>query len=163
LAHNKLQFNELVHCTSEGIGRISNCLILPPLLTGQSWGQPSARKVTPVGDDEEDEAKSAINALTACLAEITDLAAPSVVPPATVATTSDDFDGLDLDGIATTSQLIPCKIGTSTLEPATKDTPLNKKLCDRIKLANLGCDRLAESLHLSTLNENGEWLYRCTD
>ena len=54
LAHNKLRFDELVHCTSEGLGRIGNHLILPRLLTGQSWGQPSACKVSPVCDDEEE-------------------------------------------------------------------------------------------------------------
>jgi hypothetical protein len=73
-----------------------------------------ACKVTPVGKDEEDEAKPTIDALTTCLAEITDLAARSVAPPATVATSPDDFDGLDLGGIATASPLIHCKLGTLT-------------------------------------------------
>jgi hypothetical protein len=86
LAHNKPQFDKLVRCTSEGIGRIGNHLILPCLLTGQSWGQLLACKVTPVGDDEEDEAKPAIDALTTRLAEITNLAARSMAPPALVAT-----------------------------------------------------------------------------
>jgi hypothetical protein len=120
-------------------------------------------KVIPVGDNKEDEAKPAIDALTARLTEITDLAACSVAPPAMVITTPYDFDGLGLDGIATTSLSIPCKLGTSTLELATKDTPLNKKLRDCTKLANLGWDRTAESLHLPLLTENGEWIYRCTD
>jgi hypothetical protein len=163
LAHNKLQYDELVRCTSKGIGKIGNCLILPHFLAGQTWGQPSACKVTPVGDDEKDEAKLAIDALTARLAEITDHVARSVAPPATAATTPDDFDGLDLDGIATTSLSIPCKLGTSTIEPATKDTPLNKKLRDHAKLANLGWDHTAKSLHLPTLTKNGEWIYHCTD
>jgi hypothetical protein len=39
LAHNMPQFDELICCTSEGIGIIGNRLILPRLLTGQSWGQ----------------------------------------------------------------------------------------------------------------------------
>ena len=86
LAHNKPQFDELVHCTTDGIGKIGNRWILPRLLTRQSWDQPSACKVTPVGDDEEEEAKPVIDALTTRLVEITDLAACSVAPPATVAT-----------------------------------------------------------------------------
>jgi hypothetical protein len=44
-----------------------------------------------------------------------------------------------------------------------KDTPLNEKLCVRAKLANLGWDRTAESLHLPMLTENGEWIYRCAN
>jgi hypothetical protein len=61
----------------------------------------------PVGNGEEEEAKPAIDALITCLAEITDLAARSIAPPATIATSPDDFDGLDLDGIAATSPSIP--------------------------------------------------------
>ena len=36
LAHNKTQFDELVRCTTEGIGKVGNHLILPRLLNGQS-------------------------------------------------------------------------------------------------------------------------------
>jgi hypothetical protein len=54
-----------------------------------------------------------------------------------VATTLDDFDGLNLDGIAASSPSIPRKLGASSLKLATKDTLLNKKLCDHAKLANL--------------------------
>jgi hypothetical protein len=88
--------------------------------------------------------------------------ARSPAPPATVAATPDDFDGLDLDGIAAMSPLIPHKLRTSTIEPATKDTPLNEKLCDHAKLANLGWDCTAESLYLPALTKNGEWIYCCT-
>ena len=125
LAHNKPQFDELVRCTSEGIGKVGNRWILPRLLTWQSWGQPSACKVTPVGDDGEEEAEPTIDALTTRLAEITDLAARSVAPPATVATSPDDFDGLDLDSIAAASPSIPRKLGTPSSKLPTKVTPLN--------------------------------------
>jgi hypothetical protein len=97
------------------------------------------------------------------LAKITDLAAHSVAPPTTVATTPDDFDGLDLDGIATSSPSIPGKLGTSAPEPVPKDTQLHKKLHDRAKLTNVGWDHTAESLHLSVLTENGKWIYRSPD
>jgi hypothetical protein len=80
-----------------------------------------------------------------------------------VATTPDAFDGLDLNGIAATPPAIPRKLRTPALEPATKDTPLNERLSNHVKLANLGWDRSAESLHLPGLTENGEWIYRCTD
>jgi hypothetical protein len=162
LAHNKLQYDELIRCTSNGIGKIGNRFILPCLLTGQSWGQPLACKVIPIGDDEEEEAKPAINALTTSLAEITDLAACSVAPPARVATSPGDFDGLDFDGIAATSPSIPQKLGTAS--PKTpKDIPLNEKLCVCATIANLGWDRTAESLHLPVLPKNGKWIYRSTD
>ena len=73
------------------------------------------------------------------------------------------FDGLELDGIAAASPSIPRKLGTPSPELPIKDTLLNKKLRVRAKLANLGWDRTAESLHLPTLTENGKWIYRCTD
>jgi hypothetical protein len=80
-----------------------------------------------------------------------------------VATTPDDFDGLDLNGIAATSPSIPHKLGASSPELATKDTPLNEKVRDCSKLANLCWDRMAKSLHLPVLTKNGEWIYHCTD
>jgi hypothetical protein len=97
-----------------------------------------------------------------CLAEITDLAARSVAPPATVATSPDDLDNLNLDGIAATSPSIPHKLGTPSPEMP-KDIPLNEKLHIRATLTNLGWDRMDESLHLPALTENGEWIYRSTD
>jgi hypothetical protein len=97
------------------------------------------------------------------LAEITDLATCSMAPPAMVTTSLEDFDGLDLDGIAATSPLIPRKLGSPSTELPIKDTPLYKKLRVHATLANLGWDRTAESLHLPTLTENGEWIYCCTD
>ena len=45
----------------------------------------------------------------------------------------------------------------------TKDVPLNERLRDRARLANLGWDRTAESLHIPTLTENGDWIYRNAD
>jgi hypothetical protein len=96
-----------------------------------------------VDDDEEDDAKLTIDALTARLAEITDLAARSMAPPATVATSPDDFDGLELNGIVAASPSIPSKLGTPSPELPIKDTPLNEKLCVRAKLANLGRDHMA--------------------
>ena len=114
-------------------------------------------------DDDEEEAKPATDALIARLTEITDLAARSIAPPTTVATSPDDFDGLDLEGIAATSPSIPRKLGTPSTELPNKDTPLNEKLCVRVTLTNLGWDRTAESLHLPLLTENGEWIYRSTD
>jgi hypothetical protein len=118
-----------------------------------------ACKVSPVGDNKEEEAKPAINALTTRLAEITDLAARSIALPAMVATSLDNFDGLDLDGIAATSPSIPRKLRTPSPEMPTKDTPLNEKLCVRAMLANLGRDRTAESLHLPMFTKIGEWIY----
>ena len=162
-AYNKAQFDELVRCTPDGIGKVSNRAILPRLLNGQSWGQPSACKVSPVSDDEEDEAKPAIDALTARLIEVSDLAARNSAPPNTVATTPVDLDDLDLGGTAALSSPIPRKVGAAAPEPVPKDAPLNERLRDRAKLANLGWDRSAKSLHLPTLTENGEWIYRNTD
>jgi hypothetical protein len=80
-----------------------------------------------------------------------------------VTTTPDDFNGLNLDGIATTSPSIPRKLGASAIKPAPEDIPLNKKLCDRAKLTNVGWDCTAASFHLPALTENGEWIYRCPD
>ena len=45
----------------------------------------------------------------------------------------------------------------------TKDVPLNKRLHNHARLANLGWDRTAESLHIPTLTENGDWIYRNAD
>ena len=163
LAYNKAQTDELVRRTANGIGKIGNHLILPRLLAGQSWGYPSVCKVSAVGDDEEDEAKPAIDALASRLLEITDLSACSVTAPALVATSSGDFNGLDLDGIATSTLSIPCKPGTTGTKLPPKDTPLNDRLRGRAKLANLGWDRTAKTIHLPMLTENGEWIYCSPD
>ena len=80
-----------------------------------------------------------------------------------VATSPDDFDGLDLNGIAAASPSIPHKLESPSTELPIKDTPLNEKLRIRATLANLGWDCTAKSLHLPALTENGEWIYRCTD
>ena len=159
LAHDKTRYAELVRCTAEGVGKVANRLILPRLHTGQSWGQPSGCKLTPVGEEEEDEAKPAIDALSSRLLEITDLSIRNAAPPATVATSHSGIDGLDLDVVSTTNPPTPRKTGAPAPEPVQKDTPLNDRLRDRAKLANLGWDRIAESVHLPTLTENGEWLY----
>jgi hypothetical protein len=104
-----------------------------------------------------------MDALTTCLAEIANLATRSMALPATVATSLDDFDNLNLDGVATASPSIPHKLGTPSPELPIKDNPLDKKLHVRAMLTNLGWDRMAESLHLPALTENGEWIYSCTD
>ena len=156
LQHDQARFDEIIRCTTEGLGKVGNRLILPRLHNGQSWGHPSSCKVTPIGDDDEDEAKPSIDAITARLAEITDLATRSTAPPATVATSPDDLDGL-------ASPPIPRKIGTTTPDSAIKDTPLHDKLRTRALLANLGWNRTAESLHLPSFTENGDWIYRNTD
>jgi hypothetical protein len=44
------------------------------------------------------------------------------------------------------------------MELASKEVPLNDRLRDRAKLANLGWDRASNTIHLPTLTENGEWL-----
>ena len=85
-------------------------------------------------EDVVDAAKPAIDALTTCLVEITDLAACSVAPPATVATSPDD---LDLDGIAASPSSVPRKQGHPSPETP-KDVPLNERLLTRAKLTNLG-------------------------
>jgi hypothetical protein len=54
-------------------------------------------------------------------------------------------------------------LGTHAPDLLLKDTPLNDKLHNCAKLANLGWDRTAESLHLPTLTKNGEWVYCCPD
>jgi hypothetical protein len=142
---------------------VSNHLILPRLLNRQSWDQPSTCKVSPVGNDEEDKAKPAIDALTARLAKITNLATCSVAPPATVATIPGDLDKLDLNSIAASSPLIPRILGASTAELVPKDMPPNKKLHNHVKLAYLGWDCTAESLDLPAPTENDKWLYCSTD
>ncbi|KAL3803843.1 hypothetical protein HJC23_004005 [Cyclotella cryptica] len=163
LAHDTARFDELVRCTADGIGKVANRLILPRLHSGQSWGQPSSCKLTPVGEDEEDEAKPAIDTLSARLLEISDLPTCSVIPPATVATSRGDLDDLDLAIIGNATLPVPRKTGATAPESIQKDTPLNERLRNRAKLANLGWDRIAESLHLPTLTENGEWLYCSPD
>ena len=159
LAYDKACTDELTRHTNDGIGKIGNHLILPRLLTGQSWGYLLTCKVSGVCNDKEDEAKPAIDALASCLLEITDLSAHSVAAPALVATDTCDFDGLDLDGIATSTSPILCKPGTSRTELPPKDAPLNNRLHDGAKLANLGWDCTANTIHLTTLTKNGEWIY----
>ena len=141
---------------SECLGKVGSHLILPRLLNGQSWGYPSNCKVSVVGDDNEDKAKLAIDALASRLLEMTDPSARSVAPPATVATSLDCIDDFDLDGVALPSQAIPCKLGPHAPNLLPKDTLLNDKLRDRAKLANLGWDHTSESLHLPALTKNGE-------
>jgi hypothetical protein len=75
-----------------------------------------------------------------------------------VATTPDYLDGLDLDGIAASSPLIPCKLGTSAYKPVPRDTLLNERHRDAKKLANLGRDCTAKSLNLPALIKNGKWI-----
>ena len=112
---------------------------------------------------DKDEAKSAIVALASCLLEITDLSARSVVPPATVSTSPDCGNELDLYDASSPSQAIPRKLGPHAPDLLPNDTPLNDKLRDRVKLANLGWDCTAESLHLPALTKNGEWVYCSPD
>jgi hypothetical protein len=83
--------------------------------------------------------------------------------PAVVTTSPGDFDGLNLDSITTPMPPIPCKPGTTGAELPSKDTPLNDRLRDQAKLANLGWDQIAKSLHLPTLTENDEWIYCSPD
>ena len=163
LDHDPARYDELVRCSAEGIGKVANRLILPRLLAGQSWGQPSKCKLTPVGEEEEDEAKPAIDTLLARLLEISDLSTRIVAPPATVATSRGDLDGPDLDVIGNANPPVPRKSGTTAPEPVLKEAPLNERLRDRAKLANLGWDRSAETLHLPALTESGDWLYCSAD
>ena len=86
-----------------------------------------------------------------------------MAPPATVATTPDDFDGLNLDGIAVSSPSIPRNLGATIPKPVPKDTPLNEKLRYHENLANLGWDRTAKSFYLPELTENRKWIYRSPD
>ena len=87
-------------------------------------------KVSAVGDGKEDKAKPAINTLALRLLKITDLSARSVAAPASVTTSPGDFDGLDLDGIATPTSSIPRKRGTTKAELHPKDMPPNDRLRD---------------------------------
>jgi hypothetical protein len=112
-------------------------------------------KVSVVGNNEEDEAKQATDALTSCLLKIADLSNHSMAPPAMVAIAPGNLDGLDLDGIAAPSPPILRKLGASAPDLLSKDTPLNDKLHQCVKLANLGWDCTAESLYLSTITKNG--------
>jgi hypothetical protein len=162
LAHDMARGKELRRCTAEGLSKIGSRLILPRLPNGQSWGHPANCKVSAIGDDDEDEAKPAIDTLALRLLEIMDLSACSVAPPAMVATSPSCADDLDLDVDASSPTLLR-KLGNHAPDLLPKDTPLNDKLCDGAKLANLGWDRTSESLHLPTLTENGEWVYCCPD
>jgi hypothetical protein len=130
LAYDKTCTDELVCHTTDGIGKIGIRLILPRLLMGQSWGYPPSCKVSAVGDDEEDEAKPAIDALTARLLEITDLSARSNAAPATFVTNQRDLDRLDLDGIATLLIPIPHKPGAPGTDLSPKEVLLNERLRD---------------------------------
>ena len=40
ILYDKAGSDELICCTAEGISKLGNCLILPRLLTGQSWDPP---------------------------------------------------------------------------------------------------------------------------
>jgi len=145
LAYDKAQSGELVCRTANGIDKIGNRLILPCLLAGQSWGYPSVCKVSAIGDKKEDEAKPAIDALASHLLKITDHSFCSVATLASDTTSPGDSNGLDLDSIATPTSSILRKRGTTESELPPKDTPLNSRLNDRAKLANLGWDHTAET------------------
>ena len=84
LSYDSARSDKLVRCTAEGIGKLGNCLILPRLLPGQSWGSPTSCKVSAVGNGKEDEAKPATDALASHLAEITDIATRSIAVPASI-------------------------------------------------------------------------------
>jgi hypothetical protein len=120
-------------------------------------------KVSAIGNDKEDDAKPANDALALRLLEITNLPARSVTAPALVVTDPCNFDGLDLDGIATMMIPILRKPGTSGTELPPKVAPLNDRLRNRAKLANLGWDSTANTIHLPTLTENGKWIYCSPD
>ena len=81
-AYDKACADKLVRCTNDGIVKIGNRLILPHLLASQSWGYPSACKVSPVGDNTEDKAKPAVDALAVHFLEITNLSTRSIAAPA---------------------------------------------------------------------------------
>jgi hypothetical protein len=98
LAHDQAHADELIPRSAKGLDKVGNCLILPRLLVKQTWGSPSHCKVSVIGDDEEDEAKLAINALATHLTKISNLSACSVTTPASI-TTPGNLDELKLDSI----------------------------------------------------------------
>ena len=55
------------------------------------------------------------------------------------------------------------KLGASAPEPVPKDIPLNERLHNCARLANLGWDHTTESFHLPALTENDEWIYHSLD
>ena len=159
LAFNQAQLDELIRLSANGLDKVGNHLILPRLAAGQTWGSPALCKVSCVGNDEEDKAKMAINVLTTCLIEIADLTLCSNAATSPVANSTGNMGGLGIDEVVLSTTLIPCKMPPSGSDLTPKDTPLNDRLHDRAKLANLGWDRTAETLQLPTLTENEEWIY----
>ena len=112
-----------------------------------------------VGDEEEDKAKPAIDALASRVTKITDLSTRSVATSTSIATNPGNLDGLELDGIVMPTTPIPRKSPSLGADLPLKDAPLNKCLHDHAKLANLGWDCTAKTIDLPTLSENGEWIY----
>jgi hypothetical protein len=151
LIHNQVHADKLTRCYGDGLRKIGPCLILHRLLAGQTWGSPSHCRVSVVGDDEEDKAKLAIDALISCLIDITDLTSCSTAAAASVATSTSNLDGLEIDGTQLLAPSIPRKSPTLGADLPSKELPLNKCLHNHTKLANLGWDHTAETIHLHTL------------
>lgn len=54
----------------DGPRKLHNRLIFPRLFSGQAWITTALHKVCGVGDDKEDEAQTAVDALAPCLSKI---------------------------------------------------------------------------------------------
>ena len=164
--HNPTQSDELTRlAANDGLGKVSARLILPRLAPGQVWSTSPFTRVFGVGDDEEDEANAALDALTARLAEIQAHLSRSTE---TTQTNPRDPDLHSCFGDFQVPIPIPRRHYTDASKPSPPDTtvkeaPLNDRLRDRARLAHLGWDRTAQTLHLPTLTENGEWIYNQPD
>ena len=145
--------DELICLSTDGLGKVGNCLILPPLQAGQTWGSLSLYKVFSDGDDKDDEAKMAINTLAAHLSEIVELTAHSNAAPGSIANSTGVADGFGIAKVALSTGPIPRKTIPSGADPPPKGTP-NDCLCHRALLTKLGWDCTAKTLQLPVLTKN---------
>ena len=167
-AYDPTQFDELMRLTNnDGLGKVSTRLIMPRLISGQAWSTSPLTRVFGVGDDEEDEANAAIDALTARLTEIKAHLSRSTETNSQAHHTRgpDSPSCFDDYQVATPipRRQLPDASNTTNPNTAVKEVPLNDRLRDRARLAHLGWDRTAQSLHLPTFTENGEWIYNQPD
>ena len=109
LEHDATCSDEPIRCTTNGLGKIMNCFILPRLLAGQSWGSLLSCKVAVVGNNDKVEAKPSINVLVSHLTKITNLSTHSTAVHASVPINPGDIDNLDLDSLNALAAHIFCK------------------------------------------------------
>ena len=125
-AYDSMQFDKLTRlANNDGLGKVSARLIIPRLTSGQAWGTLPVTRVFGVGDNKEDKAHTALDALTARLAKIKSNLSQSTVTnnQAHLPCNPDLHSCLDKFQVPTP---IPCRLPPGATTTMTKDATIKE-------------------------------------